>query len=44
MKYRLNEENINLILKASAEKIIDEVFIGENIYSFRNIDYVLNCF
>lgn len=44
MKYRLNEENIKLILKANAEKIIDEEFIGENIYSFRNIDYVLNCF
>ena len=44
MKYRLNEESIKLILKANAEKLIDEEFIGENIYSFRNIDYVLNCF
>lgn len=44
MKYRLNEEIIKLILKANAEKIIDEEFIDENSYSFRNIDYVLNCF
>lgn len=44
MKYRLNEESIKLILKVNAEKIINEEFIGENIYSFRNIDDVLNCF
>ena len=44
MKYQLNEESIKLILKANAEKIIDEEFIGENIYSFRNISEVLNCF
>lgn len=44
MKYRLNEESIKLILKANAEKIINEEFIGENSYSFKNISYVLNCF
>lgn len=44
IKYRFNEKSIKLILKANAEKIIDEEFIGENIYLFRNIDYFLNRF